>query len=153
MTVHEVYTPSGVLVERRIDGRLVGRWTDAGVPLYRADDTTRRVTRWDEDGNVVSDDDYSPAEIAEAEALATETRRQARYATLLERAETAQQDNRDSRTTLAQIATAASFTTAQRDNAIRYLAGRVDALTVQNTALMQLVLSLAGRFAALDAAD
>lgn len=139
MTVHEVYTPSGVLVERRIDGRLVGRWTDAGVPLYRADDTTRRVTRWDEDGNVVSDDDYSPAEIAEAEALATETRRQARYATLLDRAETAQQGNRD-------FLDLTSVTTAQA-------VSQVKDLTRQNNALMQLVLRLAGRFAALDAPD
>lgn len=119
----------------------------------RRDDNALRVTRWDEEGNVVADDAYSPDEVAQAEASAEESRREARWRSLLGRVEAAQQGNRDSRATLAQIAGATFATAQQRDNAIKFLAGRVEALTVQNNALMQLVLRLAGRFDALDNSD
>lgn len=117
------------------------------------DEGARRVRTWDDAGTLVEDRAFTAQENAGADAAVTTATREARWETLLGRAETAQQNNRDSLATLEQIAGRASFTNAQRDDALRFLAGRVDALTRQNNALMQITLRLAGRVAAMDAPD
>lgn len=131
--------------EHYIGGVLRARWDTSTTPrIYR---------EWNASGALVVERPFHPHEDEAADEDATAARRDARLATLLDRAETAQQGNRDSLPTLANISGAAAFNNAQRDSALRFLAERVEVLTRQNNALMQLTLRLAGRVAALDAPD
>jgi CRP-like cAMP-binding protein len=115
--------------ERYEAGRLRERW----------DETSKTYTAWDAAGAQVAQRPFTAAEEAEATALTAATTREVNRTTILDRLA-------ENRATLRTIATAASFTNTQRDEALRALARNA---VVQNRVLE----AMAGRPAALDTTD
>lgn len=115
------------------------------------DPVARRFRRWVDEA-LVEDRALNPDEVADVDAAAQHAARETNRAVLYDRAQAAITANLNSLTTAQAIQGQASFNNTQRDDALRFLAGRVVDLTKQNNALIRLVVSTA-RSDALDSTE
>ena len=115
------------------------------------DEGARLVRTW-VNGVEQTPREFNATENAEADAAATSAARETNRAVLYDRAQAAITANLNSLTTAQAIQGQASFNNTQRDDALRFLAGRVVDLTKQNNALIRLVVSTA-RSDALDSTE
>lgn len=116
------------------------RYDAAGRLRARWDTDARRYTDWDETGAQVVDRAFTAQENAAADEAVRDATRQTNLAVLRDRAQAAIDANLAALSTAQAIETASSFTSAQRDQAIRFLGGQAVDRIKQTNALIRLLL-------------